>query len=328
MADRDATPVPENREAEQRFVVTIDGHEAELVYDRTPERLILIHTEVPDALEGHGVGSALVRTAIDLAARENLVVVPRCPFARRWLRQHPRSRGAGRDRMATAGGEDGPMTDILEPVARRRTPERVLPRWQTPRMTHDSDATQRALEHDIEVLEEKAVSGVKAAAIRILPIAADRPVPARPRLDRRTPGPRARRGQVHRLAARAGAVPPFGDRVSWLRAVDELHRLGRTERRAVSTVRVTGGSPLEPSMTDRDHSDRADVRQVSRLRAARIGQLKETETPMTARDQERSTMRKRFGRAAAVLAVAGGLLVGLDRPRASHGSESRAAPRR
>jgi uncharacterized protein len=87
MADH-ATPVPENRESEQRFVVTIEGHEAELIYDRTPERLILIHTEVPDALEGHGVGSALVRAAIDLAARENLVVVPRCPFARRWLRQH------------------------------------------------------------------------------------------------------------------------------------------------------------------------------------------------------------------------------------------------
>jgi hypothetical protein len=39
-------------------------------------------------------------------------------------------------------------------------------------MTHDSDATQRALEHDIEVLEDKALSGAKAAAIRILPIAA------------------------------------------------------------------------------------------------------------------------------------------------------------
>ncbi len=39
-------------------------------------------------------------------------------------------------------------------------------------MTHDSDATQRALEHDIEVLEDKALDASKSAAMRILPIAA------------------------------------------------------------------------------------------------------------------------------------------------------------
>ncbi len=39
-------------------------------------------------------------------------------------------------------------------------------------MTHDPDATQRALEHDIEVLEDKALNASKAAAMRILPIAA------------------------------------------------------------------------------------------------------------------------------------------------------------
>lgn len=39
-------------------------------------------------------------------------------------------------------------------------------------MTHDSDATKRALEHDIEVLEDKAIGASKAAATRILPIAA------------------------------------------------------------------------------------------------------------------------------------------------------------
>jgi hypothetical protein len=39
-------------------------------------------------------------------------------------------------------------------------------------MTDDPDAAKRALEHDIEVLEDKAISASKAAAIRILPIAA------------------------------------------------------------------------------------------------------------------------------------------------------------
>jgi hypothetical protein len=39
-------------------------------------------------------------------------------------------------------------------------------------MTDDSDATQRALEHDIEVLEEKAIHASKAVAMRVIPIAA------------------------------------------------------------------------------------------------------------------------------------------------------------
>jgi predicted GNAT family acetyltransferase len=89
MAASDDIPQPENREAEHRFVLTIEGHEAELVYERTPERLVLVHTEVPDELEGRGIGGVLVRTALEVAARENLVVVPRCQFARRWLKRHP-----------------------------------------------------------------------------------------------------------------------------------------------------------------------------------------------------------------------------------------------
>ncbi len=89
MADRERIPQPENREAESRFVITMNGAEAELVYDRGIERLVLVHTEVPESLEGHGVGGVLVRAAIDFAAAQNLVVVPRCPYARRWLRRHP-----------------------------------------------------------------------------------------------------------------------------------------------------------------------------------------------------------------------------------------------
>ena len=48
-----------------------------------------MHTGVPKAIDGHGVGSALVLAAIDVAAEHDLTVVPRCPFARRYLREHP-----------------------------------------------------------------------------------------------------------------------------------------------------------------------------------------------------------------------------------------------
>jgi hypothetical protein len=72
-----------------RFELVVDGHLAELVYERSDGRLELVHTEVPEVLGGRGLGGTLVRAALDVAERDGLVVVPTCAFARRWLRDHP-----------------------------------------------------------------------------------------------------------------------------------------------------------------------------------------------------------------------------------------------
>lgn len=72
-----------------RFVHVEDGHEAELVYRAEEGRLVLVHTGVPDELGGRGLGGRLVRAAIARAARTGETVVPWCPFARRWLQDHP-----------------------------------------------------------------------------------------------------------------------------------------------------------------------------------------------------------------------------------------------
>ena len=85
-------PVVDN-EAASRFELAIDGHVAELVYRRHGDRLVLVHTGVPDELEGRGVGGMLVRAAIERAVEEGLTVVPHCPFARRWLERHPEVAG-------------------------------------------------------------------------------------------------------------------------------------------------------------------------------------------------------------------------------------------
>jgi uncharacterized protein len=88
-----ADPAPslpvERREVEHRFVVVIDGVEAELTYRLVGTRLVLIHDGVPAALEGRGVGSALVAAAVAWAAAQRLTVVPKCPFARHWLEANP-----------------------------------------------------------------------------------------------------------------------------------------------------------------------------------------------------------------------------------------------
>ena len=85
----DAPPEVRDDAAGRPFVIEQDGLEAELLYRKRAGRLILVHTEVPDALGGRGVGGRLVRLAITQARDEHLTIVPWCPFVRRWLSDHP-----------------------------------------------------------------------------------------------------------------------------------------------------------------------------------------------------------------------------------------------
>lgn len=80
--------VVDNKPA-SRFEATVDDHVAELVYERDGDRLVLVHTGVPAELEGQGLGGQLVLAAVDAAAVDGSMIVPRCPFARRWLERHP-----------------------------------------------------------------------------------------------------------------------------------------------------------------------------------------------------------------------------------------------
>ena len=84
----DAPQITDNQ-ADLRFELEADGYVAVLTYRRNGRRLVLIHTEVPAELEGRGLGGRLVSAAVDRAARENLTLVPLCPFARSWLERHP-----------------------------------------------------------------------------------------------------------------------------------------------------------------------------------------------------------------------------------------------
>ncbi len=81
-------PVTEDR-AHDEFSVTVDGATARLQYALDGERLLLLHTEVPEAFRGQGVGGRLVEAAVDKARTGGLTIVPWCPYARRWLKDHP-----------------------------------------------------------------------------------------------------------------------------------------------------------------------------------------------------------------------------------------------
>jgi uncharacterized protein len=92
MGDVDAGDVTDNVGA-SRFEVTVDGHLAELRYRRDGDRLVLVHTGVPDELEGRGLGGTLVRAALAAAEADGSTIVPECQFARGWLEKHPDDAG-------------------------------------------------------------------------------------------------------------------------------------------------------------------------------------------------------------------------------------------
>lgn len=72
-----------------RYVIVIDGIEAEMTYSRVNEGMIIIdHTEVPAALRGRKVGEQLVLRAVEDARRDGVSILPLCPFAKAQIKRH------------------------------------------------------------------------------------------------------------------------------------------------------------------------------------------------------------------------------------------------
>ncbi|BCB87007.1 GNAT family N-acetyltransferase [Phytohabitans suffuscus] len=72
-----------------RFEVLVDGEAAGYAaYRRTGAAISFTHTEVDERFEGRGLGSVLVRGALDAARARGLAVLPFCPFVRRYISRH------------------------------------------------------------------------------------------------------------------------------------------------------------------------------------------------------------------------------------------------
>ncbi|CAN5221082.1 GNAT family N-acetyltransferase [soil metagenome] len=78
-----------NNAATHRFEAVVGGETAFAEYKLRDGQIILTHTVVPDALEGHGVGSALAKTALAYAREQGLQVVPLCSFMAGYIERHP-----------------------------------------------------------------------------------------------------------------------------------------------------------------------------------------------------------------------------------------------
>ncbi len=73
----------------KRFETTIEGQTGYISYQERGDTLVYDHTIVPQALGGRGVGSALVKHALDYARANDKKVVPQCSFVSSYINKHP-----------------------------------------------------------------------------------------------------------------------------------------------------------------------------------------------------------------------------------------------
>lgn len=76
-------------QAGRQFFAEIDGHRAVADYRLHDQIMTITHTGVPSALEGRGLGGALIKAALDTARMNGWKVVPACSFAAHYIIKHP-----------------------------------------------------------------------------------------------------------------------------------------------------------------------------------------------------------------------------------------------
>lgn len=76
-------------EQAKRFETSIDGYTGYISYQERDDTLVYDHTIVPQELGGRGIGSALVKHALNYAREQNKKVIPQCSFVSSYISKHP-----------------------------------------------------------------------------------------------------------------------------------------------------------------------------------------------------------------------------------------------
>jgi predicted GNAT family acetyltransferase len=75
---------------ESQYEAHLNGELAgSLMYRKRPGGLVLLHTEVAEGFEGHGVGGRLVAGALDDVRERGLTVTVYCRFANAYIQRYP-----------------------------------------------------------------------------------------------------------------------------------------------------------------------------------------------------------------------------------------------
>ena len=78
-----------NNQAIHNFELIVDGQRSFIDYKTRDNKIYLIHTEVPQELQGRGVAEALVEKALNYIEEHHLKLVPLCTYIQAFLKRHP-----------------------------------------------------------------------------------------------------------------------------------------------------------------------------------------------------------------------------------------------
>ena len=77
-----------NNPAKHRYELAVDGHVAATYYKIEDGVITFVHTEVPPELGGKGIGSKLIKGALDQVRAAGLKVIAQCPFVKAYIEKH------------------------------------------------------------------------------------------------------------------------------------------------------------------------------------------------------------------------------------------------
>jgi hypothetical protein len=72
-----------------RFELHIGDQTAFIEYRMMHGVIVMTHTEVPQQLEGQGIGSRLVKGALEIVRASDKQILPSCPFVASYIKRHP-----------------------------------------------------------------------------------------------------------------------------------------------------------------------------------------------------------------------------------------------
>lgn len=83
----------DNGEKGKFYVLINTIQEAEMTYTWAgTDRIIIDHTEVNESLKGKNIGKQMVMKAVEFARKNNIKIIPLCPFAKSVFQKTPEIR--------------------------------------------------------------------------------------------------------------------------------------------------------------------------------------------------------------------------------------------
>ncbi len=77
-----------NNPAKKRYELDVEGHIAATYYELSDGVITFVHTEVPEALGGRGIGSKLIKETLDQVRASGLKVIAQCSFVKAYIGKH------------------------------------------------------------------------------------------------------------------------------------------------------------------------------------------------------------------------------------------------